>query len=141
MPKKTAIDRLSIDQGATRTFNVAGAPPFDPPRARMAVHMVSALFARGRIPPPGTDISDYTHRMQVVLSWEAQLNGPLAQMAGQSGFGWHQVSAAEIGGCTYIEELVALVNGKLVPRQMPLTSAGFGAAVTQMRDYLSFLHE
>jgi hypothetical protein len=92
------------------------AATYDPKRARMALSMVSVLF-NGQVPPIGTDISDITGLPKVQIAWQARLNGPLSQMAGQAGFGWHHVDAAEIGNCTFIENLIALVYGKLVSPQ------------------------
>jgi len=103
---------------------------FDPNRAKMAVQMVTALFG-GQIPKNGTNISAWTKKMSVQISWEAQLNGPLAQLAGQGGFGWHQVSAAEISACNVIEDLVGLVYGKLVPPQAASDVATHAAAMAE----------
>lgn len=94
------------------------AGSYDPKRARMALSMVSVLFD-GQVPPIGTDISAITGLPKVQIAWQARLNGPISEMAGHAGFGWHHVTAAEIGACTFIENLIALVYGKLISPQPP----------------------
>jgi hypothetical protein len=89
---------------------------YDPARARMAFTMVSALF-NGQVPPVGTNISGITALAKVQIAWQARLNGPLSQMAGLAGFGWHPVAAAEIEACGFIESLISLLFSKLVPPQ------------------------
>ena len=110
---------------------------YDPNRARMALAMVSALF-NGRLPPTGTDISAITGLPKVQIAWQARLNGPLANMAGQAGFGWHPVRASEIAACTFIENVIALVYGKLISPQT-LSDSERATHAGRILDFLSDL--
>jgi hypothetical protein len=110
----------------------------DPARAHMAFSMVSALF-NGQVPPIGTDISAITGLPKVQIAWQARLNGPLAQMAGQAGFGWHPVTAAQIGGCTFIENLIALVYSHLVP-PLQLTEDEKAMHLHEVKSFVAALH-
>jgi hypothetical protein len=111
---------------------------YDAKRARMALSMVSVLFD-GQVPAIGTDISGITGLPKVQIAWEARLNGPISQMAGQAGFGWHHVDAAEIRACTFIENLIALAYGKLVS-PMALTDAQHAAHTEHIIEFVSDMH-
>jgi len=104
----------------------------------MAFSMVSALF-NGQVPMIGTDISGITGLPKVQIAWQARLNGPLAQIAGQSFFGWHPVSAAQIGACTFIENLIALVYGHLVS-SLQLTAADEAAHLEHVKEFVAAIH-
>ncbi len=110
----------------------------DPARAQMAFSMVSALF-NGQVPTIGTDISAITGLPKVQIAWQARLNGPLAQMAGHSGFGWHPVTAAQIAGCTFIENLIALVYGHLM-LPLHLNAAQQGAHLEHIKQFVADMH-
>jgi hypothetical protein len=111
---------------------------YDPARAQMALSMVSVLF-NNHVPMIGTDISDITSQAKVQIAWQARLNGPLANMAGQAGYGWHQVKAAEIGACAFIENLLASVYGKLVPAPV-VSSPDQEMHLTHVTEFLSDIH-
>jgi hypothetical protein len=108
---------------------------YDADRARMALAMVSELF-NGQVPPVGTNISSLTALAKVQIAWQARLNGPLSQMAGLAGFGWHPVAAAEIKACGFIESLIALLFSKLVPPQA-LSDDERAAHSAQIKQFLA----
>lgn len=82
----------------------------DPQRMKIALAMVSDLLG-GPIPKPGTNITTWTSQINLQIAWSANLNN--SSRPSQFSYGWTQVYASEIAGCTFIEDLIGLVYSKL----------------------------